>query len=108
MERARVVTDMVTARRSTGNIRDSETNIPAHPFGRAHPQGWLHGLYWTAQAISTGKGRSVENGKIADSKIIEIVAAEQEPKLRDNALRVPPKRNLKKDDTEVIVGRPSE
>src|SRR5256885_4821378 len=45
----------------------------------------------------------MEQVKIADSKSIEIVADEPDPKLTDNALRVLRKRYLKKDDKGHVI-----
>src|SRR5881296_4760738 len=45
----------------------------------------------------------MEQVKIADSKAIEIVAGEPDPKLTDNALRVLQKRYLKKDDKGRVI-----
>src|SRR2546428_3499489 len=50
----------------------------------------------------------MEQVKIADSKAIEIVAGEPEPKLTDNALRVLGKRYLKKDDRVRVIETPKE
>src|SRR3989454_6446405 len=50
----------------------------------------------------------MEQVKIADSKAIEIVAGEPEPKLTDNALRVLGKRYLKKDDRGRVIETPKE
>src|SRR2546428_8207985 len=50
----------------------------------------------------------MEQVKIADSKAIEIVAGEPEPKLTDNALRVLQKRYLKKDDRGRVIETPKE
>src|SRR2546425_1007273 len=48
MEQIRVVTDMVTPMRNTGNIRGSKRTIPGDLFRRAHPQGWSLRLYLVA------------------------------------------------------------
>src|SRR2546422_2507672 len=50
----------------------------------------------------------MEQVKIADSKFIEIVADEPDPKLTDNALRVLQKRYLKKDDKGRVIETPKE
>src|SRR5438445_3161641 len=50
----------------------------------------------------------MEQVKIADSKFIEIVADEPDPKLTDNALRVLQKRNHKKDDKGRVIETPKE
>src|SRR5437879_10985908 len=50
----------------------------------------------------------MEQVKIADSKFIEIVADEPDPKLTDNALRVLRKRYLKKDDKGSVIETPKE
>src|SRR2546428_7745606 len=50
----------------------------------------------------------MEQVKIADSKAIEIVAGEPEPKVTDNALRVLGKRYLKKDDRGRVIETPKE
>src|SRR5213594_2547187 len=50
----------------------------------------------------------MEEVKIADSKFIEIVADEPDPKLTDNALRVLQKRYLKKDDKGRVIETPKE
>src|SRR5437016_1955606 len=50
----------------------------------------------------------MEQVKIADSKFIEIVADEPNPKLTDNALRVLQKRYLKKDDKGRVIETPKE
>src|SRR5207245_6577159 len=50
----------------------------------------------------------MEQVKIADSKFIEIVADEPDPKLMDNALRVLQKRYLKKDDKGRVIETPKE
>src|SRR5947209_9387779 len=50
----------------------------------------------------------MEQVKIADSKFIEIVADEPDPKLMDNALRVLQKRYLKKNDKGKVIETPKE
>src|SRR2546422_1261975 len=50
----------------------------------------------------------MEQVKIADSKFIEIVADEPDPKLTDNAVRVLQKRYLKKDDKGRVIETPKE
>jgi ribonucleoside-diphosphate reductase alpha chain len=50
----------------------------------------------------------MEEVKVADSRAIEIVAGQPEPKLTDNALRVLQKRYLKKDDKGRVIETPKE
>src|SRR5437879_4245353 len=50
----------------------------------------------------------MEQVKIADSKFIEIVADEPDPKLMDNALRVLQQRYFKKDDKGRVIETPKE
>src|SRR3989441_10709052 len=50
----------------------------------------------------------MEEIKITDSKAIEVVAREPDPKLSENALRVLAKRYLKKDDKGHVIETPKE
>src|SRR5712664_2714546 len=50
----------------------------------------------------------MEEIKIADSKAIEVVAREPDPKLSENALRVLAKRYLKKNDKGKVIETPKE
>src|SRR5881628_2725371 len=50
----------------------------------------------------------MEEIKVADSRAIEIVAREPDPKLSENALRVLAKRYLKKDDKGKVIETPKE
>jgi ribonucleoside-diphosphate reductase alpha chain len=50
----------------------------------------------------------MEEVKIADSRALEVVAREPEPKLSENALRVLQKRYLKKDDKGRVIETPKE
>src|SRR5437870_8719814 len=50
----------------------------------------------------------MEEIKVADSRAIEVVAREPDPKLSENALRVLQKRYLKKDDKGKVVESPKE
>ena len=50
----------------------------------------------------------MEEIKVADSRAIEVVAREPDPKLSENALRVLQKRYLRKDDKGKVVETPRE
>src|SRR6266699_5607613 len=50
----------------------------------------------------------MEEIKVADSRAIEVVAREPDPKLSENALRVLVKRYLKKDDKGRVIEAPKE
>jgi ribonucleoside-diphosphate reductase alpha chain len=50
----------------------------------------------------------MEEVKIADSRALEVVAREPDPKLSENALRVLQKRYLKKDDKGRVIETPRE
>jgi ribonucleoside-diphosphate reductase alpha chain len=50
----------------------------------------------------------MEEVKIADSRALEVVASEPDPKLSENALRVLQKRYLKKDDKGRVIETPKE
>src|SRR2546430_6362758 len=50
----------------------------------------------------------MEEVKMDDSKAVEVVAREPDPKLSENALRVLQKRYLKKDDTGRVIETPRE
>ncbi len=50
----------------------------------------------------------MEEIKIADSRALEVVAREPDPKLSENALRVLEKRYLKKDDKGRVIETPKE
>src|SRR5881296_3587987 len=50
----------------------------------------------------------MEEIKIADSKALEVVAREPDPKLSENALRVLAKRYLKKNDKGLVIETPKE
>ena len=50
----------------------------------------------------------MEEIKIADSKAIDVVAREPDPKLSENALRVLQKRYLRKDDKGKVIETPRE
>ena len=50
----------------------------------------------------------MEEVKVADSRALEVVAREPDPKLSENALRVLQKRYLKKDDKGRVVEAPRE
>src|SRR5712692_2117497 len=54
------------------------------------------------------KGCLMEEVKIADSRALEVVAREPDPKLSENALRVLQKRYLKKDDKGRVIETPKE
>src|SRR6266702_7656264 len=50
----------------------------------------------------------MEEVKVSESKAIEIVAGEPDPRLTENALRVLQKRYLKKDDKGKVIEAPKE
>src|SRR2546425_12527257 len=50
----------------------------------------------------------MEEVKVADSRALDIVAREPDPKLSENALRVLQKRYLKKDDKGRVIETPKE
>src|SRR5437773_7336232 len=50
----------------------------------------------------------MEEVKVADSRALDVVAREPDPKLSENALRVLQKRYLKKDDTGRVIETPKE
>src|SRR6266699_928896 len=50
----------------------------------------------------------MEEVKVSESKAIEIVAGEPDPRLTENALRVLQKRYLKKDDKGKVIETPRE
>src|SRR5881396_1058330 len=50
----------------------------------------------------------MEEVKVADSRALDVVAREPDPKLTDNALRVLQKRYLKKDDKGRVIETPKE
>src|SRR5919201_4924818 len=50
----------------------------------------------------------MEEGKVVDTRALEVVAREPDPKLSENALRVLRKRYLKKDDTGQVIETPRE
>src|SRR5947207_11695511 len=50
----------------------------------------------------------MEEVKMDDSRALEVVAREPDPKLSENALRVLQKRYLKKDDTGRVIETPKE
>src|SRR5213076_1641416 len=50
----------------------------------------------------------MEEAKMDDSRALEVVAREPDPKLCENALRVLQKRYLKKDDTGRVIETPKE
>src|SRR5207247_9055252 len=50
----------------------------------------------------------MEEVKMDDSRALEVVAREPDPKLSENALRVLQKRYLKKDDTGRVIETPQE
>ena len=50
----------------------------------------------------------MEEIKVADSRALEVVAREPDPKLSENALRVLQKRYLKKDDKGRVIETPKE
>src|SRR2546421_4483855 len=54
------------------------------------------------------KGCPMEEVKMDESKAVEVVAREPDPKLSENALRVLQKRYLKKDDTGRVIETPKE
>src|SRR5439155_9759752 len=56
----------------------------------------------------TGGGRPMEAVKVAESRALEVVAREPDPKLSENALRVLRKRYLKKDDKGRVIETPKE
>src|SRR5881397_290289 len=50
----------------------------------------------------------MEEVKVADSRALDVVAREPDPKLSENALRVLAKRYLKKDDKGKVIETPKE
>src|SRR5207244_6837060 len=50
----------------------------------------------------------MEEVKVAESRALEVLAHEPDPKLTDNALRVLQKRYLKKDDKGRVIETPKE
>src|SRR5439155_795150 len=50
----------------------------------------------------------MEEVKVAESRALEVVAREPDPKLSENALRVLQKRYLKKDDKGRVIETPKE
>jgi len=58
--------------------------------------------------IPSGEGHCMEQVKVAESKAIEVMADEPDPKLSANALRVLEKRYLKKDDQGRVIETPRE
>src|SRR5437764_12132918 len=50
----------------------------------------------------------MEEVKVADSRALDVVAREPDPKLSENALRVLAKRYLKKDDKGHVIETPKE
>src|SRR5438105_15841147 len=50
----------------------------------------------------------MEEVKVAESRALEVVAREPDPKLSENALRVLQKRYLKKDDKALVIETPKE
>ena len=62
----------------------------------------------TSHSVPPGEGLPLEEIKITDSRAIEVVAREPDPKLSENALRVLQKRYLKKDDKGKVVETPRE
>src|SRR5437762_12938811 len=50
----------------------------------------------------------MEAVKVAESRALEVVAREPDPKLSENALRVLQKRYLKKDDKGHVIETPKE
>src|SRR5438309_2752139 len=54
------------------------------------------------------KGCPMEEVKMDDSRALEVVAREPDPKLSENALRVLQKRYLKKDDKGRVIETPKE
>src|SRR5712691_9778386 len=102
----RMVTKVVTATRAAGNIRGSKRNMPGDLFRRA-PQGWSPRLSYVAFRPSR-EGLPMEEIKIADSRALDVVAREPDPKLSENALRVLAKRYLKKNDKGKVIETPKE
>src|SRR5439155_25213704 len=102
MGQIRVVTNMVTPVQTTGNISGSKRDIPGDHFRRAHPQGWSPRLAYVAFCPSS-EGLPMEEVNVTDSRALEVVAREPDPKLSENALRVLQKRYLKKDDKGRVV-----
>src|SRR5712664_1831058 len=62
----------------------------------------------TSHSVPLGEGLHMEEIKIADSRAIEVVAREPDPKLSENALRVLAKRYLKKNDKGRVIETPKE
>src|SRR3990170_5327363 len=58
--------------------------------------------------IPSGEGHCMEQVNVAESKAIEVMADEPDPKLSANALRVLEKRYLKKDDQGRVIETPRE
>src|SRR6267143_2091141 len=54
------------------------------------------------------RGLCMEEVKVVDSRALEVVAREPDPKLSENALRVLQKRYLKKDDKGRVIETPKE
>src|SRR5213593_4146884 len=65
-------------------------------------------VYPTLHSVPPGEGLPMEEVKIADSRALEVVAREPDPKLSENALRVLRKRYLKKDDKGRVTENPKE
>src|SRR5204862_7241359 len=101
-----MVTNVVTGRRTAGNIRGSKRTMVGVALGAA-PQGWAHCSLRMRSPLS-GCGRSMEAVKVAESRALEVVAREPDPKLSENALRVPQQRYLKQDHTGHVIQPPKE
>src|SRR5438067_13842141 len=50
----------------------------------------------------------MEAVRVAESRVVEVVAREPDPRLSENALRVLQKRHLKKDDKGHVIETPKE
>src|SRR3972149_9489303 len=77
------------------------------PFAALTPRDGIT-AYAVPCPIPSGEGHSMEQVKVAESKAIEVVADEPDPKLSENALRVLEKRYLKKDDRGRGIETPKE
>src|SRR5467141_506455 len=101
-----MVTNVVTGVRTAGNIRGSKRTMPRATL-RGAPQGWSRRLC-SLRLRPPGRGCDMEEIKVADSRALEVVAREPDPKLSENAMRVLRKRYLKKDDKGHVVETPKE
>src|SRR3972149_6509898 len=77
------------------------------PFAALTPRDGIT-AYAVPCPVPSGEGHSMEQVKVAESKAIEVMADEPDPKLSANALRVLEKRYLKKDDQGRVIETPRE